>query len=272
VVGREGVWVTGRAGLVLIDPRTGHTAGAPIDIGGRAFSLALTRDRIWATTREGRLVEVRRDVRRPVGKPVRYGHTAAEVTTAAGAIWVNGANEADADDPINGVLFRIDPCTHNIQRTRVGRIANTVRAGHGALWITDSADNQVIRFDPVHRRVVRRIPTGFLEDPQDVLVLAESVWITDYFKRRLARIDPRSNKLARRQYEIGTEPGGIAAGAGAIWTASFANGDISRVELRSRRAQTSAVRAGDLLSDIALGYGRLWVPLNGGTAVQTIVP
>lgn len=268
-VGREGIWVAGRNGLTLIDPRTNRVRGASIDIGGRGYAVALTRDRIWATRRDGFLVEVDRASRRPTGSPLRYGTNSAEVTTAAGAVWLNSYAE-DLEDPINGQLIRVDPCSHRISRYRVGRIANSVRVGFGSLWITDSTNDEVIRFDPRRREVLARIASS--DDPQDMAMGAGRVWVTDFYRQRIYRIDPVSNRALTPGLSIGSEPGGVAVGLGAIWTGSFANGEISRISLKTLQAKPNAARADDLLTDIAVGFGRIWVTPNGGTSVQSFTP
>lgn len=269
VAGREGIWVTGSAGVALID-RRGHVAGTPIDVGGRAFAVALTRDRMWVTRRDGRLVEVDRASRRVLGPPIKYGAGAAEVTTGFGAIWINGTAE-DKDDPANGTLIRIDPCTRDSRTATVGRIANTVRAGFGSLWLTDSEDDEVRRVDP-HTMKVRSIGTGELADPQDIAIARDYVWVTDYYKKRVARIDPRTNRLDRLRLRISPEPGGAAIGAGALWTAGYAGGEVSRVDLAKLESRPDVVNAGDGPTDIAVGFGRLWVPLNNSTVVREIRP
>ena len=268
-VGREGIWVAGRNGLTLIDPRTNRVRGASIDVGGRAYAIALTEDRIWTTRRDGYLVEVDRASRRPAGSATRYGTGSAEVTTAAGAVWVNSYSD-DPEDPVHGQLIRIGACTRHITRYRVGRIANTVRAGFDSLWLTDSTNDEVIRFDPRRRKVLARIASS--GDPQDVAMGDGVVWVTDYYDQRIYRVDPATNRSLPRALTIGSEPGGVAVGLGAVWTASYANGEVSRIALKTLRAEPNAVRGDDLLTDVAVGFERVWVTPNGGTSVQSFSP
>jgi streptogramin lyase len=268
-VGQEGLWLAGSNGITLIKPETNRKAGAAVDVGGAAFSIALTRDRIWVSRRDGHLAEVNRQIP-ALERQVEYGVEGGEVAVAAGAIWVNYFNTKNRDDPKHGLLARIDPCTRRVTYKRVGREATSVEFAFDDLWVTDARADEVIRFDPAEQRVEARVSLG--PDPNDIIGDDTWLWVTDYYDKRLRRIDPETNRLDPKVIRIGSEPGGVAIGADAVWTASYASGDVTRVDMETLHSTIAAVNGGNDLTDIVVGFDRLWVTPNNDSTVNSIKP
>lgn len=270
-VGREGVWVAQREGVALIDPGTEQQAAPVIAVARQPagpnapFSLALARDRIWATRRDGFLVAIDRRSRRVAGPPIRYGEQAGDVALAGGAVWVN-----NYDDRYEGHLTRVDPCTGAVSRVRVGRQANTVHAAFGSLWVTSSVDAALFRLDARTGRRVARIDG--LSDPQDMAAVDGELWVTQYGARSVQRIDPRVNRVVGEALRIGPDPAGITVGADAVWVPHYGNGTLTRIDLASKRPRTGVVAAGQSPTDAVVGFGRLWAPNNDGNTVTVMRP
>jgi streptogramin lyase len=271
-VGREGVWVAERGGVVLIDPSSGRQAFPVIEVtndppsrANAPFSLALSRDRVWAARRDGVLVSIDRSTRRWTGKEMRYGRGPAAVALGNGAVWVN-----NYQDEHEGSITRIDACSGDLRRVQVGRGANTVVSAFGSLWVTDSVDRSVERVDPGSGRKIASI--GGVDDPQDAIAADGLLWVTEYGQQSLRTIDPRSNHIVGSRIEVGPDPAGMAAGAGAVWVPLYGNGTLTRVDLRTHRAELGAARAGESPTDAAVGFGRVWAPNSDGDTVTPVRP
>jgi DNA-binding beta-propeller fold protein YncE len=273
-VGEEGIWVAGRDGLLLIDAERRAKDGPIIGVGYPAFSIALAKDRIWVTRRDGYLAQVDRKTRRPIGEPVRYGVEGGEVALAADAVWINRHYE-DTDDPRNGRLVRIEPCSGEVKVYNIGTELASVEAAYDSLWISDAGAKRVLRFDPLAERVIERIAAG--TDPQDLASDgAGSMWVTDYENGKLWRIDARSNTASRRGVPIGEQPGGLVVAGGAVWLPAFGSERLTRVDITGgeTRSDVGILKVGMDPTDITFGFGRLWIADNaeGANSVTPVIP
>lgn len=267
-IGREGVWVGQRNGIVLVDPTTREQVGQAIDVGGKVYSLALTRRRLWATRRDGRLVSVDRLQRRRVGPVVHYGRMGGTVQIAHGDVWVNSYLDGN-DDRYDGRVARIDPCSGRIRFIRVGQEADSLLAAFGSVWVTDAADARVVRLSARSGGILATI--SGVTDPQDLVAADGSIWVTDYVKRRIRRIDPRRNRIASGAFRVGTDPGGVASGFGALWVPSYADSTMTRVDLVRHRSSSAGTTGLDPV-DVAVGFGRVWTADNGADTITSLGP
>jgi YVTN family beta-propeller protein len=85
--------------------------------------------------------------------PLAVGDLLGESSIAAGAggVWVLSAS---------GQLVEFDPQKKDVAIHRAPVGATALRAGLGALWVTNSAEGSLMRVDPVSRRVVANIAVG----------------------------------------------------------------------------------------------------------------
>lgn len=262
-VGHEGVWVGQATGIVLIDPATETQLGSAIPTESGVFALALSKDRVWATLRDGSMVSIDRDTGRLTGPPIEFATGPGDVAVGAGSVWANNFG----DEATEGMVTRVEPCSGTFHRIPVGRSAATVRFGHGSVWITDPVGGAVARLNPRTEEVVR-IPG--LADPEDLIVADDAVWVVQYARQSIVRIDPRTNLVAGPEIRVGPDPGGITAGSGLLWLPLYGNGSLTRVEESSGNADPGLVQVGTSPTDAAVGFGRLWVANNGADTVTVI--
>lgn len=264
-IAEEGIWVGQRFGIALIDPETMRQQGNMIQTDSGAFSLAVARDRIWATLRNGQLVSVDRDTRQLVGSPITYGgdDDAGDVVLGAGSVWVNNFGNAQTE----GSVTRIDPCTGQAQRIQVGRRAATVDYGLGSVWVTDPRNGTVVRLDPETEEILETI-TGFT-DPNDLLVTEDTVWVTEYAAKKLVALDPDTNEI-RERFNIGSDPAGIAVGGGSLWIPLYGSGHLTRVDPEEDRSVIKVAKGGLSPTDAAVGFGKLWMANNGEDTVTPL--
>jgi streptogramin lyase len=101
----------------------------------------------------------------------------------------------------------------------IGGIPEDAVLGYGSLWVTDFRGN-VLRIDPVHRRVLARIPIGAGTSPSRLAIGPDAVWVSAWATQQttlLVRIDPARNRVVlRRPLALGD---GIAVSGGAVWVA-----------------------------------------------------
>ena len=56
------------------------------------------------------------------------------------------------------------------------------------------------------------------------------MWVTSRAANTVTRIDPDSGRVVGRPIPVGTEPLGVAVGAGAVWVANFGDDTVTRID------------------------------------------
>src|SRR5262249_40611558 len=100
-----------------------------------------------------------------------------------------------------------------VQEDTGGRPAGAA-ARAGGLWVSDAANDRVLRLDPRTHRIVDRIPVG--REPGALVATREGIWVVDTGGGSVSQIDPGSGTVVAT-VAVGAAPVAIAAGAGAIW-------------------------------------------------------
>jgi len=224
VVGQGGVWTVRFRSLFHVDPsRSEVRSRIELDTGGQSFSVNLAEgsDKIWVAYDRG-LIEVnpatdaQREVMdlRTVGAP-----GSVDIVAGGGFVWVGTGD---------GRLVRYDPRTEE-DRTRTDLDAIDAMAyGHGSVWTTDLVGGTVSRYDPDTMRRLAEVDVV-----ADYLVSGDlSVWTLSTSAGTLARIEPTTNEVLG-VVQVGSDPFGLAAGAGAVWVGDE-DGMIRRVGEETR--------------------------------------
>lgn len=153
---------------------------------------------------------------------------AGELAAGFGSVW-----SANFD---SSTVSRIDPTTDRVIATihTHGPAPGYITTGAGAVWVTESGDNNspdghtVARIDPATDRITARIRVGAL--PSGVLVIDGSVWVANHHSGTLSIIDPATNRLSKTvgivrvpvepqpELLLRSSPRTLAISAGAIWT------------------------------------------------------
>ncbi len=207
--------------ITRLDPATNEVI-ATIPVGTRLCqAIGATDDAIWACTRGG-VVEVDPEANEVVGTvelPTAefYGY----LPFGDGALWVPSGEVTRTDQ-----LQRIDPSTATIAATYPLEFdAQWLTYGLDAVWLTDTADGKLWRFDP-ETEELSEVAAGF-PDPGASAIGAGSVWLAIHSAHEsrpavdettLLRLDPATGEV---QAEIAT--GGpmfeamIHAADDAVW-------------------------------------------------------
>ncbi len=92
--------------------------------------------------------------------------------------------------------------------------AVAITSGFGAIWVSTSGPNQLLRIDPESARTVSTIALGF--SPTAMVADGGAVWVVGGPTGTLAKVDPSGQSLVTT-IVIGRPIGGIAIANGRIW-------------------------------------------------------
>ena len=134
----------------------------------------------------------------------------------------------------------------------VGR-PDGVASGAGAIWITDSADNMLLRVDPAGQ-VIDRIPVG--RGPAGVAVADGEVWVANELDGNVSEVNPGSGTQVA-VIPAGIGPDAIASGYGSVWVANVTSDTVSRINAATGDVMSTISLSGSPV-DIAVGAGAVW--------------
>jgi YVTN family beta-propeller protein len=265
-VGSGSLWVANLDDQTIsrIDPGTLRTLRT-IELAGSPTDIATSAGGVW-------VVE---SARAPQANStsVFVGRIDPEFDTLSGGKRIDnvipsgpGAVAADGDSvwvaPSTGLLTRLNARTGAVQQ-RLDPNASPagITIGDGAVWLSDTEADDVIRVD--RTGLLTPIPVG--NGPTAITVGAGSVWVVDSLDDAVVRIDPDTQSVMAT-IPVGRSPAGVAFGAGSVWVANSADGTVTRINPQTETATTIAV--GGSPQAIAVGGGRAWVTVDA----QSIAP
>jgi YVTN family beta-propeller protein len=242
--------------LTRIDPRRRVAAGA-ISLGNRTpTGLAVGAGAVWvAHGLRGELSRVERQfgevtktiavTGRPLGAPL------GSVAVGAGYVWaVYG----------DSTLSRIRPAAVRVSGSAlVGSSPAAIVVGGGAVWIANSGDATVQRFDPVtfDEGPIRTISVG--RQPVAVAYGDGALWVASRGDDAVTRVDPATGSTIT--IPVGDAPVSVAVGAGAVWVANSGDGSVSRVDTATNKT-VRTIDVGNAPAGIAFGDGFVWVAVQ----------
>ena len=104
-----------------------------------------------------------------------------------------------------------------------------IAAGAGAVWVTDTASDLLLRITD-NGRSVDRIPVG--HRPTGVAVGDGQVWVVNQLDRTVSEVNPRALRVVR-PIQVGNGAGAIAFGHGSVWVANATDYSLSRIDPRA---------------------------------------
>ena len=160
----------------------------------------------------------------------------------------------------DSTLARIDPSTGRVaEETRAGSLPAGIAVGSGSIWVSNSGDATVTRYnpasftggplDPIYNVSAR--PTG--------VAAGEAIWVTNTADNSVSRIDPNSNTVV--PVGVGEAPTAVAVTEDAVWVVNSGDGTISRID-PERNEVVGKVEIGNSPSGIVLADGLLWVTVQ----------
>jgi YVTN family beta-propeller protein len=180
-----------------------------------------------------------------------FGSPNGAVAVGAGSVWAVFGDST---------MARIAPATgRKEEETRAGTLPAGVVVGSGSVWVANSGDATVTRYNPatfteapIGTITVGRRPTGIAAGERAIWVAntdADSVWRIDTDARDPVPIT------------VGDGPTAVAVGADAVWVANTAAGTISRIDPETNEVEDT-IEIGNAPSGMVLADGFLWVTVQ----------
>lgn len=167
-------------------------------------------------------------------------------TTTRGSVPLAGLPDSVA--MINGATAQLSDVV-----TGVGR-PNGIALGAGAVWVTDSADNLLLRIDS-KGQVVDRIPVG--SGPAGVTVGGGEIWVANELAGTVSEVNPAAGRQVGT-VRVGIGPHSMAFGFGSVWVANLTDDTLSRIDATTGR-EAAVIPLGISPTDVAVGGGAVWV-------------
>ena len=165
--------------------------------------------------------------------------------------------------PSTGLLTRLNATTATVADRRDPNASPAgIAIGDGAVWLTDSEADNVVRVDPTG--LLTPIPVG--SGPTAITVGGGGVWVVDSLDDAVDRIDPASRSVTAR-IPVGPSPAGIAFGAGSVWVANGGDGTVTRINPNTGKP-IATIRVGGSPQALTVADGRVWVTVDA----QSIAP
>lgn len=170
------------------------------------------------------------------------------ITSQGKAVWIA---------PPSGELTRLN-AENGARRQRIDPDASpaAVVFGYGAIWLTDSEADDVIRIDRTGLRLT--VPVG--DDPSGIAAGNGAVWVADSGDDAIKRIDPTTEAVTTTIH-VGSDPLGVIVGGGSIWVANSRDGTVSRIDPRTNRV-VATIPVGGSPQALAFARGRVWVTID----------
>ena len=153
-------------------------------------------------------------------------------------------------------LVRIDPGTVDIEGSGLaGSIPSGIAVGGGSVWVANSGDATVYRFNPLtyEEGPVKTISVG--RRPTGIAFGEGAVWVASAGDDAVTRINPGTNSTVT--IAVGDEPVAVATSPGAVWVAST-SGTVARIDPETNDV-VKTIGVGNAPAGIAFGEGFVWV-------------
>jgi YVTN family beta-propeller protein len=139
-------------------------------------------------------------------------------------------------------LLRLDPLTLvpkasplPLSRARALGLA----VGGGYVWVTASDAGEVLRIDPVTRRITPAHVGGF---PMGIIVASRSVWFVERDRGELVRLDPRTLRPVGEALRVGRAPAWLARAGQYLFVGDAVRGTVIRVDMPAGKAAGRPIR------------------------------
>jgi YVTN family beta-propeller protein len=130
----------------------------------------------------------------------------------------------------DATLARVDPISLRVSRSFAGTAPTAVALAAGSVWVANSEDSTVERFNPTTLEVVKPITVG--RRPVALASGEGAVWVANAGEDTVTRIDLSTNST--RTIQVGDGPAAVAVGAGAVWVANAGARTVSRIDPAAR--------------------------------------
>jgi virginiamycin B lyase len=207
-------WVAVVGGVRKVDGASGKVDGiVPID-DVVCLAMDVGFDSVWAgacqTHRLIRIVPTSGLLfTPPIDLPIRGIQAESSIAAGEGGVWLVSVDHE---------LVRVDPVTNradpDVRRLPDGAAA--ARAGLGAIWVTVTPTDTLVRISPAEPKTSQAIKVG--EGPRFLAIGEDAVWVMNQRAGSVSRVDAGGAVLATIPVSDAPIQGGdIAVGGGSVW-------------------------------------------------------
>ena len=256
-VGAGSVWVGNLKdrNLTRIDPAQ-RTATATISLERRTpTGIAVGLGSVWVA--HGLLGQLSRVDPQfgQVGEPITVG--GAAFGSPNGSVALDGVSVWAVFG--DSTFARLDAAGSILGQTLAGsQPAGVVTAG-GSVWVTNSGEATVQRFNPETFRQGPLQTYNVGSRPSGIAYADGAIWVTNAGDAVVTRIDPSSR--ATTEITVGDGPSAVAGGSDAVWVANTAARTISRIDPKTNQV-VATIEIGNTPSGVASANGVLWVTVQ----------
>ena len=165
-----------------------------------------------------------------------------------------GAGAVWVTDTASDLVLRIGRDGRSVDRIPVGHRPTGIAVGDGEVWVVNQLDRTVSEINPRALRQVRTIQVG--NGAGAIAFGHGSIWVANATDYTLSRIDPDSGAVAT--IPLAGEPGGVAAGEQGMWVSSTSTGQLLLVDADSN-AVSQSIPIGNGPQGVAVGGRSVWV-------------
>lgn len=242
--------------LLRIDPSTRRPV-ATIPLPAAPTGIAFGFDAVWvAHGGSGQLSRVDPQFNRVTKTLDLAGRSlyspTGSVAAGAGWVWVVFGNS---------LLARVHPLTVRESGTTFAGVGPTaVLVNSGSVWVANSGDSNVQRFDPTtfEEGPLKEITVG--RTPTAMAAGDGAIWVTSSGDDLVARIDPGANSVST-MIPVGDKPDAVAVGRGTVWVANAGSATISRIDPKKSKV-VEEIPVGSAPRGIAFVDGELHVTMQ----------
>jgi serine/threonine protein kinase len=136
-----------------------------------------------------------------------------------GSLWIRSNGVAAS-------VTRFDARTGKVVKRFDVHAADGLAVGAGAVWVSDSSEDILVKIDPVTNTLADQI-SGGLDAPQEIAAVEDGVWVLNANSCTVTRIDPATNRVvATIPVSIRTHLATIAGGPEGVWAGGLRPGPI----------------------------------------------
>jgi ABC-type transport system substrate-binding protein/DNA-binding SARP family transcriptional activator len=166
-----------------------------------------------------------------------------------------GEGGAWVTDTADDVVLRIDSAGKKIDRVLVGHGPTGVAVGGGQVWVVNELDRTVSEVNPRALREVKKVPVGL--GASAIAYGADSVWVANGADSSITRIDPNRGQVVG-SIPVPGAPTGIVVSRAGVWVTSASTGQLLLVDPNTNEV-SQAYPIGNGPQGIAVGAGGVWV-------------
>ena len=160
----------------------------------------------------------------------------------------------------DSTIAQIDPTKAEVAASAFsGGVSAAIVVGSGAVWVANSGDSTVERFNPAtfEQGAVRAISVG--RRPTGLALSDGVLWVANTGDDSVTRIDVALGST--RTIDVGLGPTAVAVGQGAVWVANTGGKTLSRIDPATNEV-VETIEIGNAPYGVTVGEAVVWVAVQ----------